>query len=67
MWLRCSFTQALNDEVFIATKRAARNMSYQDLTPEYAKVTVLAEFHGKDIMALPLSGPLSWFAAHNMC
>lgn len=50
--------QAKNDEVFITTSRAARNMAHQELTPVFGKVEQLAAFTGKDIMGLPLSGPL---------
>ncbi|CAL1544522.1 unnamed protein product [Lymnaea stagnalis] len=46
-------------EVFITTRRAARNMSYQDMTPENGKVEVLAELIGQDILGTPLEAPLS--------
>ncbi|XP_005104027.1 leucine--tRNA ligase, cytoplasmic [Aplysia californica] len=44
-------------DVFISTHRAARNMCYQDMTPEYGKVEVLVELVGQDIMGVPLEAP----------
>ncbi|XP_043220831.1 leucine--tRNA ligase, cytoplasmic-like [Amphibalanus amphitrite] len=48
-----------NGEVFVCTRRAARNMSYQGLTPAEGEVPVLAELTGQDIMGLPLRAPLT--------
>ncbi|KAJ8297525.1 hypothetical protein KUTeg_024056 [Tegillarca granosa] len=48
-----------NGDVFVTTRRAARNMSYQEFTKEWGKVHVLVELVGQDIMGIPLSGPLT--------
>lgn len=46
-------------DVFISTRRSARNMSYQGLTPENGKLNVLAELVGQDIMGVALEAPLT--------
>lgn len=48
-----------NGEVYISTKRAARNMCYQGFTKTEGKVDVLVELTGQDIMGAALSGPLT--------
>ncbi|XP_059177006.1 leucine--tRNA ligase, cytoplasmic-like [Physella acuta] len=48
-------------EIFVTTRRAARNMSYQDMTPENGKVEVVAEFIGQDILGIPLEAPLTCY------
>eukprot|EP00912_Choanoflagellata_sp_UC4_P000898 UC4_evm1s553 len=48
-------------EVFITTRRAARNASYQEITKEWGVVPILCEVHGKDLMGLPLKAPLSGY------
>lgn len=50
-----------NGDVFISTRRAARNMSYQEMTPEQGKVNVLAEIQGQDLMGRPLTAPLTCY------
>lgn len=47
-------------EVWICTRRAARNMSYQGLTSAEGKIEELAEFTGQELLGLPLSAPLSF-------
>ncbi|KAK3598448.1 hypothetical protein CHS0354_023000 [Potamilus streckersoni] len=47
-----------NGEVFVSTRRAARNMCYQGFTKEDGKMNVLMELVGQDIMGVALSGPL---------
>ncbi|KAG1650147.1 Leucine--tRNA ligase, cytoplasmic [Nymphon striatum] len=49
----------VENEIFICTERAARNMSYQGFTKENGKVEVLANFVGQDLMGMPLSAPLT--------
>ena len=49
----------MNDEVFITTKRAARNMSFQEIAPGNGVVNVLAEVLGSELIALPVQAPLS--------
>ncbi|XP_071951783.1 leucine--tRNA ligase, cytoplasmic-like [Antedon mediterranea] len=46
-------------EVFISTKRAARNMSFQGFFKEEGKVDVVANITGQDIMGMALSAPLT--------
>uniref|UniRef100_A0A914DLD1 leucine--tRNA ligase n=1 Tax=Acrobeloides nanus TaxID=290746 RepID=A0A914DLD1_9BILA len=49
-------------EVFIATKRAARNLSYQNLTNEFGKVNFvegLEKVYGKDLLGAALKAPLA--------
>ncbi|XP_065358523.1 leucine--tRNA ligase, cytoplasmic [Calliphora vicina] len=48
-----------NNEVWISTRRAARNMSYQGFTAEEGKIVELAELTGQDLMGTPLSSPLT--------
>lgn len=38
------------EEVYISTKRAARNMSYQGFTAENGKVSILAHIKGEVIL-----------------
>eukprot|EP00924_Labyrinthula_sp_SR-Ha-C_P013444 snap_masked-scaffold_5-processed-gene-2.29-mRNA-1 protein AED:0.33 eAED:0.33 QI:112/1/1/1/1/1/3/45/540 len=45
------------DEIFICSEHSARNMSYQDLTPEFGKFEVIAKFKGKELVGLGLSSP----------
>jgi leucyl-tRNA synthetase len=47
--------------IFICTRRAARNMSYQELTQVCGQYTVLAEFLGSELFGLPLHAPLSHY------
>lgn len=51
--------QTATGEVFVCTRRAARNMSFQDFTAENGKVDILLELSGQDIMGLPLKAPLT--------
>lgn len=48
-----------DDEVFICTERAARNLSYQEKTKEWGKVECLAKFKGSDIIGAALKAPLT--------
>ena len=48
-----------NGEIYISTRRAARNMSYQDMMNEQGKVDVVAVLPGQDIMGKPLQAPLT--------
>ena len=41
-------------EIFIATKKAARNMSWQGFTKEEGKVDIIAELHGSVIIFILL-------------
>ena len=44
-----AFSTAMNDEVFICTRRSARNMAYQGFTNEEGKLDVLLEITGQVI------------------
>ena len=55
------YTKDNKPEIYVCTKRAARNMSYQGFTKIDGKVDVLAEFTGQDIMGLALKAPLGVF------
>eukprot|EP00056_Hartaetosiga_gracilis_P022489 m.30897 g.30897 ORF g.30897 m.30897 type:complete len:1042 (-) comp9675_c0_seq1:131-3256(-) len=46
-------------EVFVTTRRAARNMSFQYMTEKEGEVEVLAEIPGKELMGVKLDAPLS--------
>ncbi|KAM8716260.1 hypothetical protein ACLKA7_003184 [Drosophila subpalustris] len=48
-----------DNEVWISTRRAARNMTYQGFTAEEGNVVVLAELKGVDLLGVQLSAPLT--------
>ncbi|KAL9925501.1 leucyl-tRNA synthetase isoform 1-T1 [Glossina fuscipes fuscipes] len=48
-----------DNEVWISTRRAARNMSYQGFTDEEGKVTELLILTGLELMGISLSSPLT--------
>eukprot|EP00756_Hemistasia_phaeocysticola_P011620 Hpha_TRINITY_DN15133_c8_g6::TRINITY_DN15133_c8_g6_i1::g.127025::m.127025/K01869/LARS, leuS; leucyl-tRNA synthetase len=48
-----------NGEVFVCSHRAARNMSFQDLFPEWGKMTCVKELHGKDLLGCAVHAPTS--------
>lgn len=50
----------INNEIGICSKRAALNMSYQDLTPEVGKLDILAELEGQELFGQPLESPLTY-------
>ena len=43
-----------NDEVFICSERSANNMSFQKMTKEEEKVTIIDTFKGEELIGLPL-------------
>jgi len=47
------------DDVFICTERSAKNLSYQGYSPEFGKTECLLTLTGRDLLGLPLSGPLT--------
>eukprot|EP01097_Dermamoeba_algensis_P005101 TRINITY_DN3252_c0_g1_i3.p1 TRINITY_DN3252_c0_g1~~TRINITY_DN3252_c0_g1_i3.p1 ORF type:complete len:591 (-),score=145.53 TRINITY_DN3252_c0_g1_i3:1219-2991(-) len=51
--------QITNDEVFICTQRAARNLSFQGYSPEEGKPKLLLSLKGSDLIGLPLKAPLT--------
>lgn len=48
-----------DEEIGICSRRAALNLSYQDWTPKYGELDVLAEFEGQELFGQPLESPLS--------
>ncbi|XP_015775131.1 PREDICTED: leucine--tRNA ligase, cytoplasmic-like isoform X2 [Acropora digitifera] len=54
-----AFESNIKDEVYISTRRAARNMSFQEFTPEQGVVNELLELSGQDIVGIPLNAPLT--------
>jgi leucyl-tRNA synthetase len=48
-----------NDEFFVMSKRAARNMAFQELTKEDTKYPVLATVTGQDLIGKKLKAPLA--------
>ena len=48
-----------DNEIFICTNRAARNMSYQGFTNQNGEYKILKEVVGQDILGLQLKAPLS--------
>ncbi|VBB28703.1 unnamed protein product [Acanthocheilonema viteae] len=59
----CAFYAGRKEkEVFIATKRAARNMSYQEMTAENGKIRFVdgaEKISGKELLGLALKSPLT--------
>jgi len=49
--------ETVNNEYFVSTARAARNMSFQGFTAENGKFEVLENIIGEDIMGLKLKAP----------
>ncbi|XP_029439505.1 leucine--tRNA ligase, cytoplasmic isoform X2 [Rhinatrema bivittatum] len=62
-WLRPDMLyiafETANDDIFICTQRAARNMSYQGFTKDNGVVPVVKELMGEDILGAALSVPLT--------
>ncbi|CRL00851.1 CLUMA_CG014102, isoform A [Clunio marinus] len=54
-----AFETTENNEVWIATRRAARNMSYQGFMKVNGEVNVIAELSGMELMGLQLTAPLT--------
>ncbi|QDZ20137.1 leucine--tRNA ligase [Chloropicon primus] len=50
--------EGLNGEIYIISKHAARNLSYQDQTPEFGKPKCVLNVKGHDLMGVPLKSPL---------
>jgi len=49
-------------EVFVCTRRAARNMSYQGFTAVEGELKLVAELKGMEIMGMPLAAPLTSYS-----
>jgi leucyl-tRNA synthetase len=50
--------EGLNGEVYIISKHSARNLSYQDKTPEFGKPNCILNVTGHDLMGVPVKSPL---------
>ena len=46
--------RGLDGEIWVMTHRAARNLAFQDRTPEAGKAECLLELQGSDLIGLPL-------------
>lgn len=57
--LRYIAFETVKDGVFVCTKRAARNMSYQGFTEKDGEITVLAEIRGQELMGTALKSPFT--------
>ena len=53
--------EANNNEIFITTMRAANNMAWQELTPEYGKVKVILRITGMELMGAAIKAPRAQF------
>lgn len=51
--------EAKNGDVYVCTKRAARNMAYQDMLSVENQVLPMVEMKGYELMGLKLSAPLT--------
>lgn len=49
--------QGLGDEIYIMTERAARNLSYQEKTPQWGAPQCLLEITGQDLIGTPVRSP----------
>lgn len=64
LWLKADMKyiafKLINNEIGICSQRAALNMSYQDLTPKFAQLDIIAELTGQDLLGQQLSSPLAY-------
>lgn len=49
--------KGLNNEIYILTKRAALNLSFQERTPERGQPECLLELSGQDLIGVPVRSP----------
>lgn len=54
-----AFKTTKNNEIWICTNRAARNLAYQGFTATDGKIDVVAELTGQDLLGVSLSAPLT--------
>lgn len=50
-----------NGELWVCSAKSARNMSFQDMTPEYGKVNKVAEVEGRTLIGLKITAPLAQY------
>ena len=48
-----------NEEYFVCSHRAARNLAFQEMTKEWAKYPCLHTVKGQELIGLPLKAPMS--------
>ncbi|XP_072383569.1 leucine--tRNA ligase, cytoplasmic [Diabrotica undecimpunctata] len=62
-WLRPDMKyigfETKNNEIFVCTPRAARNMAFQEFTKEQGKFDIVVELTGQDLLGCALTSPLS--------
>ena len=51
--------EAAGDVVYLCAARAARNMGFQDLFPEWGSPKQLLSFYGRDLIGAPVLAPLT--------
>ncbi|KAJ1741632.1 cytosolic leucyl tRNA synthetase [Coemansia sp. RSA 989] len=56
------FQSAASDEVYVITERAARNMSFQSLSPVDGQTSKLASISGQAIVGTKVKAPLSCYS-----
>eukprot|EP00163_Fabomonas_tropica_P004027 TRINITY_DN13584_c0_g1_i1.p1 TRINITY_DN13584_c0_g1~~TRINITY_DN13584_c0_g1_i1.p1 ORF type:complete len:1084 (+),score=415.30 TRINITY_DN13584_c0_g1_i1:23-3253(+) len=56
-----AFELSAGGDVIVCSERAARNMSYQGMSPEVGKPSKLADVTGQDLIGCPLKAPNSQF------
>jgi len=56
--------KAKNDEVYVTSHRAARNMSFQDIFDTWGKMELIQEVAGQDLMGCKIKCPT---AAYDVC
>ncbi|CAO1370357.1 unnamed protein product [Diamesa tonsa] len=54
-----AFETKKNKEVWICTRRSARNMSYQEFTEKNGEVNAICELTGEELLGLQLTAPLT--------
>ena len=50
--------QGLNGEIYVISEHSARNLAYQDQSPEFGKTAKILDLTGHDLMGVPLKSPL---------
>jgi leucyl-tRNA synthetase len=64
-WMHPTITyvawETKDGDIYITTERAARNMSFQNITAVEGKYTVLATIVGQDLLGLKLNAPLAHY------
>lgn len=53
------FETLVENEYFVISERAARNLSYQNMTKEFGKFSKVADVTGQELIGCPLKAPLS--------